>query len=250
MTEIPSAELIALARRLAEAGKLPLMQRPFSERRYSDEELARILEDAAQSEVQGESASEENGGHTLAEIRDIAREAGIDPEQVDRAAARLVADAGAAERSPFARGWSDRPVVSRVVHEERVIGRALSDAEMRALAQQVELVLNQPGHDRAWGDWVEWRDEKDRLYVGIVRGGGKTRIRVISDVLKDSQSGLVAIAMVTVLIAAGLPGPAMLIPLLAITAAAIWKLWGWQNAKTRRYLNELLDILEDSVRSH
>jgi hypothetical protein len=247
MTDVPSPELIALARRLAEAGKLPRLPRSSSERRYSDEELARILEEATHSEVHGEGSGEESGGYSLAEIHEIAREAGIDLEQVDRAAARLGSHVESPHLPP---AGSKRRGISRVVHEERVIGRALSDGEMKALAEQVQLAVNQPGHSRAWGDWVEWRDEKDRLYVGVVRAGGRTRIRVIAEVFHKALSVVVA-AMVSILLVSGLTelsSPLMLIPLLIIIAGVLWKFWGWQASRTRRELNELLDVLEDSVR--
>jgi hypothetical protein len=248
MKDVPSPELIALARRLAEAGKLPRMQRLSDDRRYSDEELARILEDATHSEVHGEGRVEDSGGYSLSEIREIAREAGIDPEQVDRAAARLVASPEVGVEHRPARSSS----FSRVIHEERVIGRALNDGEMRALAKQVEMVLNEPGHSNVWGDWAEWRDLRNRLYVGIVRGGNRTRIRVIADQWPELRQGLAAIVLAIVIVASFLMStlePVAAVPIIAIAIAAALKFWGRQSAKSRSYLNELLDMLEDSVRT-
>jgi len=78
---------------------------PSDDRRYSDEELAVILQRAAERQVQAPVPA--TRGRTLAEIQAIAVEAGIDPTHVEQAAAAVRAErrtdvAGVQERTEFA----------------------------------------------------------------------------------------------------------------------------------------------------
>ena len=56
-------------------------------RRFNEKEVALIIKRA--SELQTETTSESNTGMSLAELEQVAREAGLDPELVRRAAADL-----------------------------------------------------------------------------------------------------------------------------------------------------------------
>src|SRR5262245_57742648 len=117
------------------------MQRPFSDRRYTEAELTEILEEATRSEAQADGgAPGQPGGYTIEDIRAIAREAGIDPSHVDRAAAKLVASVEPARVSPKGSALSHlvHEDLVTVVHEEIVIPRALSDDEMRSVVHNLE----------------------------------------------------------------------------------------------------------------
>lgn len=224
------------------------MRGDFVERRYSDEELRRILEDATLSEQQHGSLSSGGEGHTLAAIREIAQEVGIDPAEVDRAAANLVASESIDRPSPAAGGFA------RVLHEELVIRRSLTNAEMRLVAVQAERVLGRRGTLRDSGDWVDWRDGKDRLYVGVVRGRDKTRIRVIADQSAEllTGSGVIGVmGLLSLQTASGLNTPAAVVVVAAIAGATfgLIKLYSrWRSNITRSNMQELLEILEDAVR--
>ena len=67
-------------------------------RRYGDAEVARLLERATELQVRRGGGSGE--GLTLEELRDVAREAGIDPEMISAAAAELDEEDGSPRRLP------------------------------------------------------------------------------------------------------------------------------------------------------
>lgn len=221
-------------------------RQPFSERRYTDSELARILDEASRSEARAEAVGPSSEGYTLEEIRAIAREAGIDPSHVERAAAGLLASQES--HSTAAEGASRlRESLSRTVYEEIVIPRSLTDEEMISLVHHLESVLPWSGVVRQAGNWVEWRDRKDRLYMGVVRGNNQTRVRLI-----DDQSGQLWLGGAVGLLAAGMALPlesvlgsvvGVIVGVVLGTTALISYLTRRTNA-TRAQLRELLGILE------
>lgn len=226
------------------------MRGDLTEQRFSDDDLRLIFAEAAQSEVHGRVPGGGRHGLGLDDLRAIAQEVGIEPAAVDRAAANLLAARGEERRRPATMAAS----FSRLVHEDAVIPRALTGDEMRAVASQVELVLGRRGRLHDAGDWVEWRDLQDRLYVGMVRGQGRTRIRAIADHSRELLlgSGLIGVFGAAALSAAlDLPqGRGVVGALLAIAATygLIRLFWNWRSGVARGQLAELLEILEDTVR--
>lgn len=227
--------------------KQTAVREPYSDRRYTDEETRLIFQVAAESEVAGERVAQSREGLTLAELREIAEEVGIDPAAVERAAADVVARDESdrlADHSPF----------DRVLHEEVTIARPLSDIEMRRIAMQAEAVLGRHGALREAGDWVEWRDPKDKLYVGMVRGGHQTRIRVIADYSAEIAFGAAAIGVMGTLLGMSLVGSGsvqgLTLGAIAIVAAPVLIGWFWRRRSEsgRRDLRELLAILEAAIR--
>ncbi len=140
--------------------------------------------------------------HTLAEIHDIARQVGIPADNIDRAVGNL--DGPARVEPPASRFL----VFDLTLHEERVLARALSDDEMRHLTRQTERVANRPGTTQQKGNWVEWRDRKERLYVGVVRSQGKTHVRIIADHTREFVAGAGVIGLIGVGSALQLDKPA------------------------------------------
>jgi hypothetical protein len=223
----------------------------LTEQRFSDDDLRRIFAEAAQSEVHGRVPGGGRHGLGLDDLRAIAQEVGIEPAAVDRAAANLVAARGEQGRTPrTAASFS----FSRLVHEDALIPRSLTSDEMRAVTSQVELVLGRRGRLHEAGDWVEWRDTEDRLYVGMVRGASQTRIRAIADHTRELLLGssVIGVFGVAALVAAlDLPqGRALAAALLvgAGTYGLFRVFWNWRSSIARRHLAELLEILEDTVR--
>jgi hypothetical protein len=221
----------------------------LSDRRYSDEELRRIIEDAALSEARGETVARSQSGHTLADIREIAKEFGIDPAAIERAAANLIASQ---QPAGAARGWLDFP---RVIHEETVIPRPLTNDEMRRLTIQAERVVGRRGSIRETGNWVEWRDPQNRVYVGIVRGHEQTRVRAIADHSRELMAGafvLGGLGIGSLQLVAGAGTLATAVAGVAIIASATFGLirlhWKWWTDNGRGHLQELLQILEDTAR--
>ena len=221
------------------------MRGDFQERRYSDDELRRILEDATRSELQPKEVARQQEGLTLDQIREIAQEVGIDPQAVDRAAAGLLVSESI-DAVPSSR------VFSRVLHEETIIPRPLTDSEMRLVAMQAERVLGRRGSLYSHGDLVEWRDGRNRLYVGIVRGEQRTRVRVIADQTSEVFPGSAAIGGLGMIMVPSVAGTGTIaIPglvLLAVTVYGVIRLfWKQRRDEARKDLKELLEILVDAV---
>ena len=63
------------------------------ERRFTDDEVAQILDDAAEAQASGGALMSGSTGLTLGELKDIAVEAGISEMAVERAVAKLDAPA-------------------------------------------------------------------------------------------------------------------------------------------------------------
>ena len=218
-------------------------RQPFSERRYTDSELARILDEASKSEARADVVSASGEGFTLEEIRDIAREAGIDPSHVDRAAAGLMASQGAPR--PTTRGLSKLlpAELARTVHEELVIPRSLTDDEMISLVHHLESVVPWSGMVRQAGSWVEWRDKGDRLYMGIVRGNDQTRIRLIADQAGELKAGAGILSFASMLAMGAFGSFYALLPIGAVALAVGGIYWTSRSRTTGRHLRELLEIL-------
>ncbi|MGH7461181.1 MAG: hypothetical protein ACREMA_09150 [Longimicrobiales bacterium] len=220
------------------------MRGDLVERRYSDEELRRILAEATRLEQQSDRIASSQQGLTLGEIREIAHEVGIDPADVDRAAANLVAsessEPAAAPRIGF----------TRVLHEEMVIARPLTDREIQLIGSQLQRVLGHRGTLNYSPEWVEWRDHKQRLYIAIVRGRDKTRGRVIADQSGELIGGSVVIGSVGLLGVPALFEAGWATPLLVAAGATVgfFTVYSrWRTRSTRKYMRGLLEILREAV---
>jgi hypothetical protein len=141
------------------------------ERTYSDSEVALVLKRAA--ELEQRRGSPRGEGLTLAQLEDIAREAGLDPSLVAEAALEL--DAG-----PLAHGGTlfGPPATQRRV--ETVPGK-LNEEGLRALVELVDRRVNQEGIVTTALGTVRWTGQ-DRLkgtQVSVGPAGEDTRIEVV-----------------------------------------------------------------------
>lgn len=228
------------------------------ERRYSDDEIRRIFEDAtkpAGETAEAEGSGEEDAawrrhapdGLTIDQLREIAREIDIDPAAIDRAAEKLPSSPvrlASASRSPF----------TPVLHAESILDRPLTDPGMRTVALEAERVLARRGKVRRSGDITEWHDEENQFFLRIARVGESTRLRVTadqsSDLLKDSISlGLLGIPMLFALVAFDILNLALAAPLVvAATSGMIWLQAVGRSANTRDLLKRVLDDLLEVAR--
>jgi hypothetical protein len=145
---------------------------PESERRYSDKELALILKLAAERSA----SSSESGGYglTLAEIQQIAADAGIDPQHVIEAATALDTQHGSRALS-----WLGAP--TRFVFDRTVAGD-VTPTEISEIIDLIRQVTGMQGEVSQVFDSVEWKghDLLDRhAYVTIRRQQGQTKIKVV-----------------------------------------------------------------------
>lgn len=138
----------------------------MAERRYDDKEVALILKRATES-----SAAGLGEGLTLAQLKVIAAEAGIDPDAVSAAAASI-------ERS---RSMSPMAAVTRSVapqHERSIEGRLRSE-DLPELLAAIRRVMGRQGVVTTEFDGVQWRarDAAGGRYISIQPQDDHTAIR-------------------------------------------------------------------------
>lgn len=151
----------------------------MSDRRYTDDEVQRILASASESDAAlGAGASER--GLTLEEIQRIAVEAGLSPTSVTAAAKAL-------------------DVAPATVREQRLLGlkvgvasdvplpRPLDDAEWRRLVAYLRDTFQAQGREEVGAGRREWRN--GRLRIAIEDYGDATVLRMRTR--KENADGLV-----------------------------------------------------------
>ena len=151
----------------------------MSERRYTEDEFARILRKATELQrralprgagSEGEAGRSE-AGLSLQEIRDIAGEVGIDPTLVERAA-----DLVAADRVTVA-----RPGAVRYVLTDSLPGRLSEEDKIRVL-QAVRASSSHHGEAGMSGEGLEWSTAKGELtqfQVSVERSGAAVLVHLL-----------------------------------------------------------------------
>jgi hypothetical protein len=143
-----------------------------TERRYNDKQLALILKLAA--ERQAASSRPDDQGLTVAEIQQIAADAGIDPQYVTDAIAAL--EAQQEPERPSLLGAPTKYLFDRTLRGEA------SKAELTEMIELISQVTGIQGQTSQVFDSVEWRgkDIGDRhLYVTIRSDKGQTKVKVL-----------------------------------------------------------------------
>lgn len=141
----------------------------MTNRRYSDEEVAAIFAKAIEAEAPTLEAPAREGGLTLNELHDIARDVGIAPEVVTRAANSL--DAGA---PVAARTFLGFPIaVERTV----VLNRRLTDAEWELLVVKLRDAFDAKGRLSAYGSFRQWTNGNLQALLEPTETGHRLRLR-------------------------------------------------------------------------
>jgi hypothetical protein len=142
-------------------------------RRYDEKEIARILERATELQHHTPLDPAETAGMTLAELEQVAREAGIDPQHVRAAAAALDREA------PVAGGLALLGAPLRVELERTVEGEVASGAD-EALGSVIRETLAAPGFAAAVGTSLEWQSGNPQrpVRVTVTPRAGRTVIRI------------------------------------------------------------------------
>jgi hypothetical protein len=177
-----------------------------SDRKFSDAEVARIFERATDDdapEAQVAAPSPAADGLSLAQIKDIAVEAGIDPVRVERAALALARGEAPAAKP---RTWMGLPIgVSRTVE----LGRVVSDDEWDQLVVRLRETFDARGRLQSHGAFRQWTNgnlqalleptpDGHRLRLSTRKGNAKVRLGV----------GLGGLAIGVVIVAGALSAPA------------------------------------------
>jgi hypothetical protein len=140
------------------------------ERKYSETEVAYILEQATTAREVSPAFAPSNEGLSLAQIRDIATEVGIDPAKVEQAA--LSIDRG--EGMPaFRRTWLGLPIgVSRTVE----FGRTLTEAEWDQLVVLFRETFDARGRLQAEGSFRQWTNGNLQALLEPTPNGHRLRL--------------------------------------------------------------------------
>lgn len=143
-------------------------------RRYSDDEVTELLKRATDIQHADPSHRPGTGGITLAELQEVALEAGIDPKHLQRAAAEL--------DTPRDLEISDKLAGTRLtVVAERVVPGELSDGDFSKILPEIQRAS--PGHGNASmvGTTLTWSSDTTQrmrsLQVTVACSDGETLIR-------------------------------------------------------------------------
>lgn len=148
---------------------------PLPARVYDDEEVAEILDRA--TELQSTEASVSgSGGMTLAELEEIAAEAGIDVQLVRRAAMEV--GTGPTDMSAWERLLGERVTV----RQETLLPGELSEKDLEKMLALIQSAVRDHGQPSLVGRTLTWQggaaDNSRRVSVVVSSRDGQTEIRV------------------------------------------------------------------------
>jgi hypothetical protein len=151
------------------------MSDPKDERRYSDQEFALILREASELKKVHAERRGSREGLTLNQMREIAQEAGIDPDLVARAAA-LVPEHKLSLAARIFGGPEKYRMVARVPGE-------VPEEEMGRIVETIREVLRHQGVANKVLDTLEWKTvgETSAVCVNVSARDGETRLEVTVD---------------------------------------------------------------------
>ena len=164
------------------------------ERRYQDDEVAKIFEAASAPALsRGDAPSAD--GLTLAELQAIGREVGIAPERIAEAASSL-------ERSPSSiprRTELGMPLTASHVIE---LPRALTDREWSLVVADLRETFGARGKESTHGETREWTNSNLHAFVEPTKTGYRLRLGTLKgDGLALNRLG--AFGIVTGLVVSG-----------------------------------------------
>ncbi len=120
---------------------------PMSQALFDEKQTAAILKRA--SELQGGSSTPREVGLTLGELREVAREAGIDPRWIDQAVADLSGGGPSAPRDTI---WGGPLKVS----EHRFLPGPVDEETWEDMVAAVRRSFGEVGTVQSWGRSMEW----------------------------------------------------------------------------------------------
>jgi len=141
-----------------------------ADRRYSDEEIAAIFEQAAEAQEAAQWSRPHREGLTLAELQQIGRETGITPEFIARAAASVDR---APHREPRATLLGLPVGVARTVD----VPGPLTDAAWDRLVVDLRATFQAAGEVRRDGSLREWRNGNLHVLAEPTESGHRIHFR-------------------------------------------------------------------------
>jgi hypothetical protein len=230
-------------------------------RLYDEKEVGKLLERATELQREDPARAGVTGGLSLAELEEIAAEAGIDPAFLRRAAAEMASGARSAE------GWERVTGERLTLVREAVVPGELDPTGFERVAEAIQVNASESGQPSLLGRTLTWHAEtagKTRVVQVIVTSrDGETHIRA-AERLHQLASGLFAGTVVGVGtgvgIGAGLPLALAIFssPLLAValpvgvtglTLMACREIYRRIVRGRERTLSELVDAVVEAARS-
>lgn len=155
------------------------------DRKFNDEEVALIIKRAAELQQTQQAELDPSNTMTLAEVEQIAREAGIDPKLIRQAAHGLERPAEAARPSP----WIGAP--TRLSFERVVDGEVPVD-DFEPIINEIRRTFGDNGIPSVLGKTLAWtssyqggrrRNNGRIISVNVVSRSGATTVRVEEEML-------------------------------------------------------------------
>jgi hypothetical protein len=236
---------------------------PKRERKFNDEEVALIIKRAAELQQTEQTEQDPGSALSLTEVEDIAREAGIDPKLIRRAAVGLDQPAQTNRPSP----WLGAP--TRIVFE-RVVDGEIPVEEFEPLIAEIRRTFGDNGLPSVLGKSLAWssgisgrrRSSGRHVDVSVVTRGGITTIRVEEELRNLAGAlfgGLVGgggggTTGISMAIGMGVFHSAPVAALLWVTVAGGFytlarTIFGRMSAGRERQLSELVGRLEEEVQA-
>jgi hypothetical protein len=225
----------------------------MTERRYTDEEFALILRRAASIGRREPTARGSRDGLTLDELQAIAREVGLDPDVVAKAARSL----------PMAREgrWARLFGGPGYFEMEFEVDRAITQEDTVPIAAAVRRALRVQGTSQWSGGGMEWTSTgaPTQVSVDMVPRNSVTQVTILAD---RGGTGVLTV-MGSVLVGLGLGGvlsgvfhPAGLLESVGVFAGAgagalatARALWSSTTRRTRARLARLVDTLSATLQT-
>jgi len=139
------------------------------ERKYGDEEISEIFALATREGDAGRPTIHQDSGLTLAQLQDVGREVGVDPERVAQAVATLEARS---EVIPRRKSLGATVSVGRVVE----LPRAPTDREWQVLVTELRETFRAKGRVSSHGELREWTNGRLHAFVEPTAGGYRLRL--------------------------------------------------------------------------
>jgi hypothetical protein len=182
----------------------------MSDRRYDDDEVAEIFAKAAEGPQTPSRQTAHDEGMTLAELKEIGREAGIAPEAVESAARSLAVRPQAGSRTLLG-----LPIgVSRSI----TLDRRLSEAEWEQLVVQLREVFHARGVVSANGSFRQWTNGNLQALLEPTAKGHRLRMSTV----KGSARGMVIGGVVMLGVSAAMAAISGVAGHFGSVAPAVW----------------------------
>ena len=159
------------------------MLKRMSERRYSEDEVARIFERAAENQQSTKRQLAPAEGMTLADLQEIGRDVGISPA--------LVADAAKSLDAPKRQSTRSLLGIPIGVGHTVELNRQLSQAEWDRLVVDLRETFDARGTVRSDGNFKQWTNGNLQALVEPTATGDRVRLRTVKgNVLNAMRGGL------------------------------------------------------------